>query len=56
MLGDALVQIDDVELGAFEDLVAALAARGGERATLKLVRAGELQEVEVTLSEKRRRC
>lgn len=58
LVGDALVQIGEVRLTRFEDLMAGLQQLGGVTSTLKLLRGGKAMQIEVTpdVREGRRRC
>jgi len=59
LTGDALLELGGVRMEVFEDLVAALSALGGLKSRLRLLRGGEVLELEVEpaeRSQRRRHC
>ncbi len=52
LLGDVFVRLDEAPLRHLDDLFSGLADATGKKATLRLLRAGQLQEVTVTVGER----
>jgi S1-C subfamily serine protease len=52
MVGDILVALDDVALGLPERLLETLAGRGGQTATLRIVRGAATSEIRLEIGEK----